>query len=81
VVNQVRGSKDAQLGHSVATVGKKYFGLPTNVLGHLDYDNAVWHALRKRRPLILEFPHSSLYSQILAIARDLASPHLKKAVI
>ena len=81
VINQIRSTKDVQLAHSVSTVSKKYFGLSANVLGHLDYDNAVWHALRKRRPLILEFPNSPLYAQILAIARDLASPHLKKAVI
>lgn len=81
VINQTRSSKDVQVGQSVASVSKKYFGLQTNLLGHLEYDNAVWHSLRKRRPLTLEFPHSHLYSQILAIARDLASPHLKKAVI
>ncbi len=81
VINQTRSTKDVQLANSVSTVSKKYFGLPAGVLGHLDYDNAVWHALRKRRPLILEFPNSPLYAQILAIARDLASPHLKKAVI
>ncbi len=81
VINQIRSTKDIKLAHSVSTVSKKYFGLGANVLGHLDYDNAVWHALRKRRPLILEFPHSPLYAQILAIARDLASPHIKKAVI
>ncbi len=81
VINQTRTSKDVQVGQSIASVSKKYFGLHTSMLGHLDYDNAVWHALRKRRPLLLEFPHSPLYSQILSIARDLASPHLKKAVI
>ncbi len=81
VINQTRSTKEVQLGQSIAAVSKKYFGLHTNFLGHLEYDNAVWHALRKRRPLILEFPHSNLYSQILSIARDLASPHLKKAVI
>jgi flagellar biosynthesis protein FlhG len=81
VLNETRSTKDIQLGQSIASVSKKYFGLHASFLGSLDYDNAVWHALRKRRPLILEFPHSPLYSQILAIARDLASPHLKKAVI
>jgi flagellar biosynthesis protein FlhG len=81
VINQTRSSKDVQVGQSIAAVSKKYFGVNTTMLGYLEYDNAVWHALRKRRPLILEFPHSALYSQILGIARDLSSPHLKKAVI
>jgi flagellar biosynthesis protein FlhG len=81
ILNQARGSKDVQVGQSIQTVAKKYFGLQTSMLGHIDYENTVWHALRKRRPLLLEAPHSLLYSQILGIARDLASPHLKKAVI
>jgi flagellar biosynthesis protein FlhG len=81
VINQSRSSKDIQLGHSIGSVAKKYFGVPVHVLGAIDYDNAVWNALRKRRPLLLECPHSSLYMQLLGIARDLASPHLKKAVI
>jgi flagellar biosynthesis protein FlhG len=81
VINQTRGSKEVHIGSSIEAVCRKYFGMRVNVLGHVDYDNAVWHSLRKRRPLILEYPNSALYSQILRIARDLASPHLKKAVI
>ncbi|OFZ19388.1 MAG: hypothetical protein A2Z20_01970 [Bdellovibrionales bacterium RBG_16_40_8] len=81
IVNQTRGSKDLQLARSIESVSRKYFGLPVTLLGHIDYDNAVWHALRKRRPITLEFPNSALYAQLLSIARDLASPHLKKAVI
>lgn len=81
VMNQTQGAKDVQLGRSIEAVCRKYFGLHVSTLGHIDHDNAVWRALRKRRPLTLEFPSSALYSQILAVARDLASPHLKKAVI
>ncbi len=81
VMNQVRGTKDVQLATSIEAVSRKYFGIRVNKLGQIDYDNAVWNALRKRRPVLLEYPHSNLYSQLLSIARDLASPHLKKAVI
>lgn len=81
ILNQTRGSKDVMMGSSIQTVCRKYFGLGVNVIGHIDHDNAVWNALRKRRPLILEYPNSLIYSQLLSIARDLASPHLKKAVV
>lgn len=81
ILNQTRGTKEIQLGQSIEAVSRRYFGIPVNLLGCIDYDNAVWHALRKRRPLTLEFPNSALYAQLLGIARDLASPHLKKAVI
>ena len=81
VLSQTRSSKDVNLGSSIQSVCKRYFGVPTNFLGHVEYDNAVWHALRKRKPLLLEFPHSPLYSQILPLSRDIASPHIKKAVV
>ncbi len=81
IVNQCRSSKDMQIADSIEAVSKKYFGVPMGVLGHINYDNAVWHSLRKRRALLLEFPNSTIYSQLLSIARDLASPHLKKAVV
>lgn len=81
VLNQTRSLKDVQLGYSIESVCKKYFGVRSHFLGHLDFDNAAWQSLRKRKPLLLEYPQSPLYSQILGIARDLASPHIKKAVI
>lgn len=81
VLNQSRGSKDIMLSQSIQMVCKKYFGLDVSVLGHIDHDNSVWHALRKRRPVLLEYPNSKLYNQIMTVARNLASPHLKKAVI
>lgn len=81
VLNQSRGSKDIQTGQSVCSISRKYFGLPVQMLGAIDYDNAAWHALRKRRPLLLEYPNSAIYLQLLGVARDLASPHLKKVVI
>ncbi len=81
VLNQTRSNKDIQLGNSIQSVCRRYFGVRTHFLGHLENDNAAWHSLRKRRPLLLEYPQSPLYNGILAIARDLASPHLKKAVV
>lgn len=81
ILNQSRGSKDVQVGQSVGAISRKYFGLPVHMLGTIDYDNAVWQCLRKRRPLLLESPNCAIYLQLLGIARDLASPHLKKVVI
>ena len=81
ILNQTRSIKDLQMGQSIETVCKRYFGVSTEFLGGVEYDNSVWHALRKRKPLLLEYPHSPLYAQLLGIARDIASPHLKKAVI
>lgn len=81
LLNQTRSSKEVALGESIESVCRRYFGVPTSYLGHLDHDNAAWHSVRKKKPLLIEYPQSPLYNQVLSLARDLASPHLKKAVV
>ncbi|MGE0763943.1 MAG: P-loop NTPase [Bdellovibrionales bacterium] len=81
ILNQVRSLKDADLGPSIQGVCTKYFGVPFNYLGHIEYDNAVWQALRKRRHLLTEYPHSRVYAQMMAITRRLSSPLQKRAMV
>lgn len=81
VVNQIRARSDIDLGYSIASVVTKYFGVSTNYLGYLDHDNAVWQALRKRRPLITEYPHSRLVAQFLTIAKNIVHRQIKKVVV
>ncbi len=81
VLNQARSQNDANLGPSIKTVCNKYFGVSANLLGSLDYDNAVWQALRKRRPVLLEYPHSRLYTQLTTISRQFANVPFKRAVV
>ncbi len=81
VLNQTRSMHDNELGPSVKAVCKKYFGTPCELLGHLDYDNAVWQALRKRRPLLIDYPQSRLYSQLFAISKEFANVPFKRAVV
>ncbi len=58
IVNQTRTQTDIEIGRSVKTVCKRYFGIDMDYLGNLDYDPFVWQAVRKKRPLLLEFPNS-----------------------
>lgn len=81
IVNQIRTRADVDLGYSIASVCTKYFGINANYTGFLDHDNAVWQAVRKRRPLITEYPHSRLVAQFLAIAKNLVHRNIKKAVV
>ncbi|MDZ4662636.1 MAG: P-loop NTPase [Pseudomonadota bacterium] len=81
LVNQIRTRADVDLGNSVASVCSKYFGIESNYVGYLDHDNAVWQALRKRRPVITEYPYSRLVAQFLNIAKNLVHRQAKKAVI
>lgn len=81
VLNQVRTMSEVALGPSIESVCRKYFGINAHFLGHLEYDNAVWQSLRKKRHLLLEYPHSRVYAQLLGIARTIAGPKAKKAVL
>ncbi len=64
LVNQARTQTDIDIGFSVKTVCKKYFGIEMDYVGYLDYDSAVWQAVRRKRPLMIEFPNSRLVSSV-----------------
>ena len=71
IVNQCRTQTDVDIGFSVKTVCKKYFGIEMDYVGYLDYDSAVWQAVRRKRPLMMEFPNSRLVSSIERIVHYL----------
>ncbi len=74
LLNQVRARRDIDVGYSVKSVCRKYFGFNADFIGYIDYDNAVWQALRRRRPLVLEYPSSNLVGQFLKISKNLVKP-------
>ncbi|MDZ4677026.1 MAG: P-loop NTPase [Oligoflexia bacterium] len=71
IMNQVRTKNDVDVGHAISSVCKKYFGIEAEYVGYLDYDNAVWQSVRKRRPLILESPYNSLVQTFAQMAKHL----------
>jgi flagellar biosynthesis protein FlhG len=81
ILNQVRSRGDVELGHSIKSVCRKYFGIEVNYTGYVNYDNAVWQALRKKRPISVEYPFSEVVGQFLAITRYLVNPQSMKAVV
>ncbi len=81
LLNQVRTKQDIELGHSIRSVYRKYFGVDAGFLGYVDHDNAVWQSLRKRRAAIIEFPYSSVSGQFFAVTKNLLNPHSLRAVI
>jgi len=81
ILNQIRTRSDIDLGKSMQSVCRKYFGISLYFSGYLDYDNAAWQALRKKRPLLLEYPYSTLVGQFLKITRGLVDVQELKAVI
>lgn len=75
VVNQARTQTDVEIGTSVQTVCKKYFGIDMDYVGHLEYDSSVWQAVRRKRPLMLEFPNSKVVSSIESIVQNVIKRH------
>lgn len=75
VLNQCRSLRDHDLGPQVKSVCHKYFGIPCHLMGQIEYDNAVWQSLRKKSPLVIEYPHSRLYAQLLSMARKITHQH------
>lgn len=71
IMNQVRTQADIDIGFSMKSICKKYFGIDLQYAGYLDYDPTVWQSVKKRKPLLVEFPHSKLASNFDKIVHRL----------
>ncbi len=73
ITNQVRSQKDTDIGTSMATISRNYFGYDAKYLGFLPDDDVAWKSLRNRRLLIKDFPHANLSKKLYDIAARLLS--------
>jgi len=71
IINQVRTQADIEIGNSMKIICKKYFGLNLDYIGHLEYDATVWQSVKKRKPLLTEFPNSDLVANFDQIVQRL----------
>ena len=71
VVNQVRSKDDITLGFSMRSSCTKYFGITVEYIGYVEYDDHVWQATKRRRPLVTEYPMSSAARGINSVAARL----------
>lgn len=71
IMNQVRSQADIDIGYSIQSICRKYFGIEMPFPGYLDYDQAVWQSVRKRKPLLIEFPNSKLVTNFDRIVHRL----------
>jgi flagellar biosynthesis protein FlhG len=71
VVNQTRTRADLETGAQLRSAGRRRLGLNIDYLGHLEADDAVWLAVRKRRPLVVDHPESKVSKNVERIVRRL----------
>ena len=67
IINQIRTQADIDIGFSMKIISKKYFGLNLDYVGFLEYDATVWQSVKKKKPLLLEYPSSSLVKNFESI--------------
>jgi len=73
VVNKSRTRDDLELGPALAVMGRRHLGLPFDYLGYLDNDDVVWVTVRKRRPLLVEYPEAKVSKDIERVTRRILS--------
>lgn len=71
IINQVRSQADIDIGYSIQSICRKYFGIEMTFPGYLDYDQSVWQSVRKRKPLLIEYPNSKLVNNFDRIVTKL----------
>jgi flagellar biosynthesis protein FlhG len=71
LVNQVRTTADGRLPEGMRSVARRRFGIDLEVAGPVDYDDCVWMSVRRRAPLLLEYPDSPAAKAIGNVARKL----------
>jgi len=60
ILNQTRSQTDIDVGFSMKSVAKKYFGIDFDYLGYLEYEPNVWQSVRRMRPILAEYPNSRI---------------------
>lgn len=73
ILNQIRTQADIDIGFSMKIICRKYFGINLDYVGFLDYDSSVWQSVKRRRPLLMEFPNSGLVKNFDRIVHKLMS--------
>jgi flagellar biosynthesis protein FlhG len=78
IVNQARARTDAELGPGLSSAARRRLGVAFDYLGHIEHDDAVWLAVRKRRPLLVEQPESRAGKCLERITRQLLALETKQ---
>lgn len=73
MVNQTRTMPDLKLGSWIATAARRRLGHAFDYIGHVESDETVWLAARRRRSLVAEYPEGKASKNIERLGRRLLS--------
>jgi flagellar biosynthesis protein FlhG len=73
VVNQTRTMPDLKLGGFMSTAARRRLGHSLDYLGHVEADETVWLAARRRRSLVAEYPEGKASKNIERLGRRILS--------
>jgi flagellar biosynthesis protein FlhG len=79
VLNFARSKADMVLGKDIANAATRRFGVTVPYLGPVEYDDAVWVSLRRRRPLLVEHPESRASKCVEKLTRRLLAMESESA--
>lgn len=71
ILNKVRSGRDILVGSSVKSIFMKYFGIDTQFVGFIEYDDSVWRSIRERHPFMLKYSSSRCAKEIMISAENL----------
>ncbi|HEX9185562.1 MAG TPA: P-loop NTPase [Vicinamibacteria bacterium] len=72
VVNEVRDVADVAIGHQLVAACARHLGVRASYAGFVHHDDAVWQAVRHRKPFLSNAPDSRAAREIGQIALRLA---------
>lgn len=78
VLNLVRTRDDLELGPALATVGRRHLALPIDYLGFVESEDVAWITVRRRRPLLVEYPEAKIAKDIERVTRRILSLETKE---
>jgi flagellar biosynthesis protein FlhG len=71
LVNASRSRVDLDLGEAMSVLARQQLGVSLSFLGHVEYDEAVSLAARRRRPLLVDAPAAKAARNLERLARKL----------
>ena len=71
LLNQVRSNQEIMIGNSVKSICMKYFGLNSQYIGYVEYDDFISRCVNKRQPYMEAYPASRCAKEIERLTENL----------